>query len=139
MIVPTEIRRESITRTYAIVLMFVALKAMGNFSLAWGMKHISEPVSANPLHYLRAMLDPAVGAGVVLLLLSLLTRMALFSLADLSFVLPVTAVGYILATLIGKYFLNEVVTQQRWMGTILISIGAALVGSTTQSTTRGAR
>jgi hypothetical protein len=30
------------------------------------------------------MLDPAVGAGVALLLLSLLTRMALFSLADLS-------------------------------------------------------
>lgn len=135
MIAPPEIRRDSALRTYSIVLLFVALKAIGNFSLAWGMKHTPDPVSANPLHYLRAMLEPAVAVGVVLLIFSLLTRMALFSIADLSFVLPVTAIGYILAALIGKYFLNEVVTPQRWLGTILVSIGAALVGSTPQSTT----
>lgn len=125
-------------RTYAIVLLFIALKAFGNFSLAWGMKHTSGPVSANPLHYLRAMLDPAVAAGVLLLIFSLLTRMALLSLADLSYVLPVTAIGYVLAALIGKYWLNETVSPQRWIGTVLIFIGAAMVSSTAQSTTKGA-
>lgn len=137
MIASPEIRRDSAARTYSIVLLFIALKAAGNFSLAWGMKHSTEAVSANPLHYLRAMLDPAVAGGVVLLIFSLLTRMALLSLADLSFVLPVTAIGYVLAALIGKYFLNETVTAERWLGTILIAIGAALVSSTAQSTTRG--
>jgi uncharacterized membrane protein len=123
-------------RTYSIVLLFIVLKAIGNFSLAWGMKHSPDPASANPLHYLRAMLDPPVAAGVLLLIFSLLTRMALLSLADLSFVLPVTAIGYVLAALIGKYFLNETVSTQRWIGTVLIFIGAALVSSTHQSTTQ---
>jgi uncharacterized membrane protein len=54
-----------------------------------------------------------------MLILSLLTRIALFSLADLSFVLPVTAVGYVLATLFGKLFLHEAVTPQQWAGSVL--------------------
>jgi len=138
MIASPELRRDSLARTYSVVFLFIALKAVGNFSLAWGMKRSTEAVSANPLHYLRAMLDPAVAAGVLLLIFSLLTRMALLSLADLSFVLPVTAIGYVLAALIGKYFLNEIVTPQRWAGVVLIAIGAALVSSTSQSTTGGA-
>jgi drug/metabolite transporter (DMT)-like permease len=117
-------------------VLFIVLKAIGNFALAWGMKHFAEPVSPSPLHYLRAMLEPAVAAGVILLILSVLTRLALLSLADLSYVLPVTAIGYVLAALIGKYFLNEIVTPQRWIGTLLICLGAALVSSTSQSTTK---
>lgn len=105
--------------------------------MAWGMKHVPERMSLHPSIYLHAMLNPFVALGVIALILSLLTRMALLSLADLSFVLPVTAIGYVLAALIGKYFLNETVTAERWLGTILIAIGAALVSSTAQSTTRG--
>src|SRR5579872_3341011 len=115
-------------RVYSVLLLFIGLKAAGNLSLAWGMKRLP-PMSANPLPYLRAMLDPFVALGIVALILALLTRMALFSLADLRFVLPVTAVGYIIATLLGKIFLHETVSPQRWAGTILIVFGAALVGS----------
>lgn len=127
--------RAHLLRTYLIVLLFIALKAAGNLSLAYGMKQDTEAVSANPLHYIRAMFDPFVTIGVVLLIVSLLTRMALLSRADLTFVLPVTAVGYVLATFLGKYFLHETVTNQRWAGTLLVFIGAALVGSTNESTT----
>jgi len=62
--------------------------------------------------------------------------MALFSLADLSFVLPVTAVGYVFSVLIGKIFLHEAVTSQRWFGTLLIFAGAFLVGTTARNTTQ---
>ena len=51
-----------------------------------------------------------------MLILSLFTRMALLSLADLSFVLPVTAVGYVLAALLGKVFLHEAVTAAALAG-----------------------
>ena len=116
-------------RTYSVLLLFIALKAVGNLSLAWGMKHL--PVAgANPLSYIRAMLDPFVALGVVSLIVALLTRMVLLSLADLSFVLPVTAVGYVIAAFLGKAVLQETVTNRRWLGTILIFIGAVLVGST---------
>jgi drug/metabolite transporter (DMT)-like permease len=120
-------RPHHLIRTYAVVALFIALKAVGNLSLAWGMKHSS--------HYWEALLDPAVALGVVMLIFSVLTRMALLSMADLSFVLPVTAIGYVLAAFLGKTFLHEIVTPQRWAGTVLIVIGAALVGSTSESTT----
>ena len=55
--------------------------------------------------------------------------MALLSLADLSYVLPVTAVGYVIAAFLGKTFLSETVSNQRWLGTALIFLGAALVSS----------
>jgi len=84
--------------------------------------------------YLRAMFDPFVALGTIALILALLTRMALLSLADLSFVLPVTAVGYIIAAFLGKTFLHETVTPQSWTGTLLIVAGAALVGSGSHKT-----
>lgn len=128
------VARGKFLRTCLALFFFIALKAAGNLSLAWGMKH-TEAVSTNPVLYLKAMLDPFVAGGVVMLILALLTRMVLLSLADLSFVLPVTAIGYVLAAFLGKLFLHETVSAQRWMGTALIFAGAALVGSTSQSTT----
>ena len=122
-------------RTYSLLLLFIFLRPLGNLSLAWGTKHFPQALAANPLVYLRAMLDPFVALGIVMLILALLTRMALLSLADLSFVLPVTAVGYVLATLFGKVFLHESVTVQQWLGTILIFAGTGLVGTTKQNTT----
>jgi uncharacterized membrane protein len=122
-------------RTYSLLLLFVFLRPLGNLSLAWGTKHFPQSLAVNPLVYLRAMLDPFVALGIAMLILALLTRMALLSLADLSFVLPVTAVGYILATLFGQVFLHEQVTAQQWLGTVLIFLGTALVGSTAQTPT----
>jgi drug/metabolite transporter (DMT)-like permease len=125
----------AILRVWTIVLLFIALKAAGNLSLAWGMKHFPQTMSANPIPYIQAMFDPFVALGVVALILALLMRMALLSLADLSYVLPVTAIGYVIAAFLGKTFLSETVSGQRWLGTVLIFLGAALVGSTSHSTT----
>jgi drug/metabolite transporter (DMT)-like permease len=134
-------RRNSVAsadlKTYSVLLLFLALKAGGNWSLAWGMKRVPERMSANPMAYLGAMLEPFVAAGIAALILAVLTRMALLSLADLSFVLPVTAIGYVIAVVVGKIFLHETVTGRRWLGTLVIFIGAALVGSTARKTTLG--
>ena len=131
--------RRALLRTYSVLFLFIALKAAGNLSLAWGMKHLSQGPSANPLFYVRAMLDPLVASGIVLLIVALLSRMVLLSLADLSFVLPVTAVGYVLAAFLGKAVLHETVTGQRWLGTILIFMGASLVSSTPRKTGKASR
>ncbi len=97
------------------------------------MKH-REAVSVNPLDYVRALFDPMVAIGVGLLVLWLLTRMALMSWADLSFVVPMTALGYVLSAIFGHFFLNEQVSWKQWLGTLLIFAGTALV-STTQHRT----
>jgi drug/metabolite transporter (DMT)-like permease len=123
---------------YSLLLLFLFLRAFGNLSLAWGTKHLSQALAIDPLAYVRAMAEPFVALGIAMLILALLTRMALLSLADLSFVLPVTAIGYIFAALLGRFFLHEEVSLQRWLGTVLIFAGAAVVGSTPRSTTGGA-
>ncbi len=128
-------RPGALLKTYFVVLVFLALRAVGNSSMAWGMKQVPERMAMNPALYLRAMLNPFVAIGVAALILALLTRIALFSLADLSFVLPVTAVGYVIAVFLGKVLLQETVTPKRWLGTLLIFAGAALVGSTAPDTT----
>jgi len=98
------------------------------------MKHVGESVSLNPLSFLRVMLDPAVATGILLLILWLLSRMTLLSWADLSFVLPMTSLGYVLAAVFGKVFLNETVTGAHWVGTGLIFLGTTIVGTTDSRT-----
>ena len=122
-------------RTYLWIALFLALRAGGNLFLAWGTRRLPQTLGTNPLVYLRAFADPIVAFGVGLLIFALLARLALLSVADLSFVLPMTAIGYLLAALLGKVFLHEAVSGQRWAAVALIFAGAALVGSTPHSTT----
>ena len=122
-------------RTYLWLLLFLALRAFGNLSLAWGTRRLPETLAADPAVYLRAMLDPFVAAGIVMLIVALLARLALLSVADLSFILPMTAIGYVVAAALGKIFLHEAVSAQRWLAVTLIFGGAALVSATPQNTT----
>jgi uncharacterized membrane protein len=75
-----------------------------------------------------------VATGILLLILWLLSRMTLLSWADLSFVLPLTSLGYVLAAIFGKVFLNETVTGTHWVGTGLIFVGTTIVGTTDSRT-----
>lgn len=94
------------------------------------MHHIPKLLALNPLPYLQALLNPFVALGIAMLVLALLTRMALLSLADLSFVLPLTATGYIISALLGKLFMGENVASHQWLGTFMIFAGVAFVGGT---------
>lgn len=123
-------------KTYSLLAAFVVLRAFGNLALAFGTKHFPESLALNPLSYLRAMLSPFVATGVAMLILAMLLRMAVLGLADLSFVLPLTAIGYVFAALLGRFILHEQVSLQRWLGTALIFIGVAVVGTTQQNTTK---
>lgn len=122
-------RRRAGAGVYGILFAFLASKAIGNLGIAVGAKRFPQTLGLDPLAYLRAMADPALAGGIILLILALLVRMALLSRADLSFVLPVTAIGYVFATVLGKFVLGEHVSAARWAGTFLIVAGAALVGS----------
>jgi len=121
------------SRILLLTLAVIALHEAGNLSLAWGLKHVAS-VALSPIPYLLAMLNPFVAAGMVFLSLWLLTRMALMSWADLSFALPLMAVGYVLAAVLGKFVLHESVNTAQWWGVALIFAGSALVGATPHQT-----
>lgn len=80
-----------------------------------------------------SLLNPWVIGGIALLTFWTVTRMALLSWADLSFVLPVTSLGYVLNALLGRFLLSETVTPERWFGTGLIVAGSVLVARTTEA------
>ena len=118
----------------ALMTAFVVLtNVLGNFCLSFGMKRAG-PLSS-PLVYIQTLFNPPVAIGISLLIVWVLSRMTLLSWADLSYVLPVTSVGYAIAALMGRFLLAETVSPQRWMGTLLIVGGTALVGATAPRTT----
>ena len=84
-----------------------------------------------PLSYITVLFRPVVALGVCLLILWLASRMALLSWADLSYVLPVTAVGYVLVAVAGKVLLHEQISGKRWVGIALIMLGVMLVSGGT--------
>src|SRR5579884_6659 len=83
-------------KTALFTAIVIAANVSGNFMLSVGMRHVGRTLSGSPLPYLCALLNPWVAGGVCLLLLWLFSNLSLLSWADLSYVLPVTAIGYVL-------------------------------------------
>jgi uncharacterized membrane protein len=99
------------------------------------MRGTSPAAFGSPLGYIAVLFNPWVAAGVCLLLTWMLSQMLLLSWADLSYVLPVTSIGYVLTAVAGRVFLNEQISAARWFGVLLIMSGVALVGRTAHNTT----
>ncbi len=120
-------------KTRLMVALVVVSNAVGNFALGWGVKHQSP--SSGFLGPILTLFNPWVAAGILLLTLWTLSRMALLSWADLSYVLPVTSIGYVLSALLAMAFLGEQIPLTRWAGILLIVAGTAIVGFTQPATT----
>ncbi|HUS07464.1 MAG TPA: hypothetical protein VMZ52_14245 [Bryobacteraceae bacterium] len=124
-------------KTQILTLIVILSNVLGNLALSLGMKS-QAAAAAVPAYlvYVRAFLNPLVIAGVTLLTVWMLSRMALMSWADLSYVLPVTSLGYVLTAAMGKFFLAESISGRRWIGTFLIVAGTLLVSFTVPKTQR---
>lgn len=123
------------SKTKFLTAFVVLTNVLGNFSLSWGMKHQPVKLVDSPVVYIQTIFSPWVLLGTTLLIVWLLSRMTLLSWADLSYVLPVTSIGYVLTAFLGKYFFAEQITWQRWLGTFAIMLGMILVGMTAPNTT----
>jgi uncharacterized membrane protein len=113
-------------KTRAFAAFVILSNSFGNLFLAKGM-HASAEVDS-PRAFVTAIFSPLVLLGIALLIAWLLTRMAMLSWADLTYVLPVTAFGYVVSAVLGWAFLAETITPVRWAGTLLIVAGTLLVG-----------
>jgi len=123
-------------KTKLLTAFVVCTNVLGNFAMSWGMKHQAVDLGLSPFAYIRLIFTPWVLLGTSLLILWLLSRMTLLGWADLSYVLPMTSIGYVLSAVLGKVFFGEQVTWQRWLGTVFIVAGIIFVGLTSANTTR---
>jgi drug/metabolite transporter (DMT)-like permease len=65
--------------------------------------------------------------SIVAMAVSFFAFMKLLSMTDLSFAVPVSAVTYVMETVLAKYILKERVTGLRWAGAALVVCGVTLV------------
>lgn len=112
---------------YAILIAIMLTASVGDSLLARGMKE----VGAVDLHHLgllwHALFNPYVDAGIILLIGFFASYTTALSWADLTFVMPATAFGYVVIALMGRYWLHEQLTWSRWAGVALIVCAVGFV------------
>lgn len=114
-----------------ILLIAIFFEAVGVVFLSRGLKQIGEvkQISAGEIGRLvvRGITNRDIILGVFFEALFFVGLLMLMSKSDVSFVWPMTSVGFVATTLAAKFFLHEQVPSARWAGVLLITIGAALV------------
>ena len=117
----------------ATTLLWVGIASLvggvGHVILAKGMKVVgAAAVAGSPLA--RTLSNPWVLLGVALQAAFFFIYMALLSREDVSKVLPLTTLNYIIVAFLAQLMLAELVTPLRWMGIGFIVLGVFLVGRT---------
>lgn len=114
-------------RKYLVILSIVIFGSCGDAFLAHGMKQVN-PIDVHHLTQAFFVLkNPFIVLGIVSLLIFMWSYMTALSFADLSYVLPATAISYVLMVLLSIFWLGEHVSPQRWSGVVLIVIGVGIV------------
>jgi drug/metabolite transporter (DMT)-like permease len=123
-------------KTAVILILAIVAQAIGNVYLTRGMKALNATGDSTlPRMFVEGLASPMLWLGTALLIVFFVLYSAALSWADLSFVLPATAFGYVLNVAAGHYFLNELVTPERWAGAAVITLGVVFVSRSGDRTT----
>ena len=114
-------------RILLIMLAAVVALTLGETALAKGMKQTARADGDWMAQALAIARNGWIAAGVILLGLHLVLYLLALRHADLSFALPMTAASYPLSALLARFYLREDVGTARWIGTLLITAGVAIV------------
>jgi len=118
-------------REALFLFIVVAAGTGGELCVTRAMKHVGEVTDFRPLEVvrviLRAMKVPWMWLGVSMMGLAFFSLLAMLSIENVSFVVPVTALSYAAGALGGVVFLGERVSSRRWVGVLLVCIGVTLV------------
>lgn len=121
-------------KTLVLVLIACVLGGAGHVMLAKGMKTIGDLTEAPSTRVggmvTRTLTNPWVLWGVALQAAFFGLYLTLLSRADVSMILPLTAIDYIVVVFLAQLLLAEVVTPGRWIGVALIVVGVTLVSRT---------
>ena len=116
----------------ALLLFFVVVSGTGGeICVTRAMKRVGEVTDFRPLAVIRVILRalkvPWMWIGVGMMALAFFSLLAVLSIENVSFVVPVTALNYAAGALGGKFFLGERVTPRRWAGVLIVCVGVTLV------------
>jgi len=114
-----------------ILLIGLVFESTGVILLKKGMTQIGEVRAINVREIGRVakagMTSPRILLGVFFEALFFVCLLVLMSQSDISFLWPMTGLSFVFATIAAMWFLHEQVSSVRWIGVVLIMIGAALI------------
>lgn len=105
--------------------------AAGDVSVARAMKELGDVsafrLSALPGVLWRAVRNGFLWFGIFWKATAFFCFLALLTHAELSWIVPATAISFVVETLAAKYLLHERVSPQRWAGAACIGLGVLLI------------
>ncbi|PAW84052.1 MAG: hypothetical protein B9S33_12565 [Pedosphaera sp. Tous-C6FEB] len=119
------------TRILAILIAGLICEAIGVVFLSKGLKQVGEvkQVTAGEIWRVvkAGIANPNILLGVALETVFFVALLVLLSRSDVSFIWPLTAMGFVLTTLTAKFLLQENIPPMRWLGVLLIMLGAGII------------
>jgi len=112
-----------------LLLITVVLGSFGQISMKKGLMNLGgiELTELLSKKLFSVIFQKYVFIGIILYSVSTLLWFVILSKAELSFVYPLIALGYVLTALLARVYFNELITPVRWFGILLILGGAALI------------
>jgi drug/metabolite transporter (DMT)-like permease len=126
----TRVSHPSNLKNWIFIAIAVISNSFGNLFLGMGMKYIDFHNASNVKYSSLLLTGVLLVLGTLLTIIYTVAQLSLFSWADLSYVLPVTASSYVLTAILSRAFLNESISIARWAGIVVISFGVVLVSET---------
>jgi drug/metabolite transporter (DMT)-like permease len=114
-------------RILIIMLIAVVALAVGESLLSKGMKQAGRGGDGWEQQAAQVVRSGWIWAGLLLMIVHVGLYMLALKGADLSLALPLTAASYPLAALLAQFYLREDVGTARWIGTLVITAGVAIV------------
>lgn len=130
---PAEAPRRAVSRTRVLAALLTAVFAGtgGDLLLSHGMKQVTEVapfgISHLPVLAAAAVHTPALIAGIACMAVYFGLYMAALSWVDLSYALPITALGFVIVALFSQVILHEHVSLVRWLGVATIVTGVVSI------------
>jgi uncharacterized membrane protein len=116
-----------------ILLFFgiVVVGTVGELCVTRAMKIIGEMHEFNPRAIVtfigRAFRVGWMWLGFAMMGVAYFALLAMLARANVSYVIPITSLSYVVGAIGGRWFLSEAVTRQRWIGVLLVCTGVVLV------------
>jgi drug/metabolite transporter (DMT)-like permease len=119
-------------RTVLAMLGACLAAAIGQILVRRGMLQVGELAGWAPrylaAYFWRALCNPWVIGGTVGNALFYFLFLGVLSWSEVSVALPLTALEYLMAALLGLWFLHEGVPPLRWVGIALVVAGVMVIG-----------
>ena len=116
---------------FLFLFIIVVAGTGGELCVSRAMKVVGEVHDFRPAALVRfvfrAMRVGWMWIGITMMALAFFSLLAMLSIENVSFVVPVTALSYAAGAVGAMLFLHERVSPQRWLGVLIVCVGVTIV------------